>query len=96
MNVINMNVKQRTIKAPVSVSGTGLHTGESVTMTFNPAAEKHGYKFRRIDLPGQPIIDADVDNVTDTSRGTTLTQNGASVSTRLNMCLLRISWFGDR
>jgi hypothetical protein len=64
----NMNVKQRTIKAPVSVSGTGLHTGESVTMTFNPAPEKHGYKFRRVDLPGQPIIDADVDNVTDTSR----------------------------
>src|SRR6195952_1806175 len=76
-----MNVKQRTIKAPVSISGTGLHTGESVTMTFNPAAEKHGYKFRRIDLPGQPVIDADCDNVTDTSRGTTLTQNGASVST---------------
>src|SRR3954466_2423353 len=76
-----MNVKQRTIKAPVSVSGTGLHTGEFVTLTFNPAAEKHGYKFRRVDLPGQPIIDADVDNVTDTSRGTTITQNGASVST---------------
>src|SRR3954468_14360959 len=76
-----MNVKQRTIKEPVSVSGTGLHTGERVTMTFNPAPEKHGYKFRRIDLPGQPVIDADCDNVTDTSRGTTLTQNGASVST---------------
>lgn len=76
-----MNVKQRTIKAPVSVSGTGLHTGERVTMTFNPAPENHGFKFRRIDLEGQPIIDADVDNVTDTSRGTTITQNGASVST---------------
>ena len=76
-----MNVKQRTIKAPVSVSGTGLHTGQSVTMTFNPAGENHGYKFRRVDLPGSPVIDADVDNVTDTSRGTTLTQNGASVST---------------
>ncbi|RYD91600.1 MAG: bifunctional UDP-3-O-[3-hydroxymyristoyl] N-acetylglucosamine deacetylase/3-hydroxyacyl-ACP dehydratase [Sphingobacteriales bacterium] len=76
-----MNVKQRTIKAPVSVSGTGLHTGERVTMTFNPAAENHGYKFRRVDVEGQPIIDADVDNVTDTSRGTTITQNGASVST---------------
>src|SRR6201991_2473236 len=76
-----MNVKQRTIKAPVSVSGTGLHTGQRVTMTFNPAAENHGYKFRRIDLPGTPIIDADVDNVTDTSRGTTITQHGASVST---------------
>ena len=76
-----MNVKQRTIKAPVAVSGTGLHTGERVTMTFNPAPENHGFKFRRVDLEGSPIIDADVDNVTDTSRGTTLTQNGASVST---------------
>jgi UDP-3-O-[3-hydroxymyristoyl] N-acetylglucosamine deacetylase/3-hydroxyacyl-[acyl-carrier-protein] dehydratase len=76
-----MNIKQRTIKAAVSVSGSGLHTGEKVTMTFNPAAENHGYKFRRIDIPGMPIIDADVDNVTDTSRGTTISQNGASVST---------------
>ncbi|GAA4337438.1 bifunctional UDP-3-O-[3-hydroxymyristoyl] N-acetylglucosamine deacetylase/3-hydroxyacyl-ACP dehydratase [Mucilaginibacter gynuensis] len=76
-----MNIKQRTIKGPVSVSGTGLHTGERVTMTFNPAAENHGYKFRRVDIAGQPVIDADVDNVTDTSRGTTISQNGASVST---------------
>jgi UDP-3-O-[3-hydroxymyristoyl] N-acetylglucosamine deacetylase/3-hydroxyacyl-[acyl-carrier-protein] dehydratase len=76
-----MNIKQRTIKSPVSVSGTGLHTGESVTMTFNPAPENHGFKFRRIDLNGSPVIDADVDNVTDTSRGTTITQHGASVST---------------
>jgi UDP-3-O-[3-hydroxymyristoyl] N-acetylglucosamine deacetylase/3-hydroxyacyl-[acyl-carrier-protein] dehydratase len=76
-----MNIKQRTIKAPVSVSGSGLHTGEKVTMTFNPAAENHGYKFRRVDIEGMPIIDADVDNVTDTSRGTTISQNGASVST---------------
>ncbi|WP_299517625.1 bifunctional UDP-3-O-[3-hydroxymyristoyl] N-acetylglucosamine deacetylase/3-hydroxyacyl-ACP dehydratase [Mucilaginibacter sp.] len=76
-----MNIKQRTIKAPVSVSGSGLHTGEKVTMTFKPAPENHGYKFRRIDIEGMPIIDADVDNVTDTSRGTTISQNGASVST---------------
>lgn len=76
-----MNVKQRTIKAEVSVSGTGLHTGEFVNLTFKPAPENHGYKFRRVDIEGQPIIDADVDNVTDTSRGTTISQNGASVST---------------
>ncbi|MGF7040370.1 bifunctional UDP-3-O-[3-hydroxymyristoyl] N-acetylglucosamine deacetylase/3-hydroxyacyl-ACP dehydratase [Mucilaginibacter lappiensis] len=76
-----MNVKQRTIKSPVSVSGTGLHTGQRVTMTFNPAPENHGYKFRRVDMPGSPIIDADVDNVTDTSRGTTISQNGATVNT---------------
>ena len=65
----------------VTVAGTGLHTGEKVTMVFRPAPENHGYKFCRVDLPGAPIIDADVDNVTDTSRGTTISQNGASVST---------------
>ncbi|MGB4776654.1 MAG: bifunctional UDP-3-O-[3-hydroxymyristoyl] N-acetylglucosamine deacetylase/3-hydroxyacyl-ACP dehydratase [Daejeonella sp.] len=76
-----MNIKQRTIKAEVSVKGVGLHTGQAVTMTFKPALENHGYKFKRIDLPGSPVIDADVDNVTDTSRGTTISQNGATVST---------------
>ncbi len=76
-----MNIKQRTIKSEVSVSGVGLHTGQPVTMTFKPAPVNHGYKFKRIDLPGTPVIEADVDNVTDTSRGTTISQNGASIST---------------
>lgn len=76
-----MNLRQRTIKSEVSVSGVGLHTGAKVNLTFKPAPENHGYKFRRVDLPGEPIIDADVDNVSDTSRSTTLSQNGASVST---------------
>ncbi|MEY3678272.1 MAG: hypothetical protein RI924_413 [Bacteroidota bacterium] len=76
-----MNIKQRTLKTEFSIAGVGLHTGEPVNMTFKPAADNHGYKFSRVDLPGKPVIDADVDNVTDTSRGTTITQNGASVST---------------
>ncbi|WP_432712620.1 bifunctional UDP-3-O-[3-hydroxymyristoyl] N-acetylglucosamine deacetylase/3-hydroxyacyl-ACP dehydratase [Pedobacter sp.] len=76
-----MNVKQKTIKAEISVSGVGLHTGANVTLTFCPAPDNHGFKFQRTDLPGQPIVDADCDNVTDTARGTTITQNGASVST---------------
>ncbi len=76
-----MNVKQTTLKAPVTVTGVGLHTGKQVTMTFKPAPENHGYKFQRIDLEGSPIIEADVDYVTDTSRGTTITHHGASVST---------------
>ena len=50
-------------------------------MTFKPAPENHGYKFKRIDIEGHPIVDADVDNVTDTSRGTNIAQNGASVNT---------------
>lgn len=76
-----MNDKQHTIKAPVTVSGIGLHTGVQATMTFCPAPINHGYKFQRIDLPGQPIVDADVDNVVDLSRGTTIEQNGARVNT---------------
>jgi UDP-3-O-[3-hydroxymyristoyl] N-acetylglucosamine deacetylase/3-hydroxyacyl-[acyl-carrier-protein] dehydratase len=76
-----MNVKQKTIKSEISVTGVGLHTGANVTLTFCPAPDNHGFKFQRIDLPAQPIVDADCDNVTETARGTTITQNGASVST---------------
>lgn len=74
-------MKQTTIKKAVSISGVGLHTGESVTLTFLPATENHGIKFQRVDLPGQPVVDADVDNVVDTSRGTTIEQNGARIAT---------------
>jgi UDP-3-O-[3-hydroxymyristoyl] N-acetylglucosamine deacetylase / 3-hydroxyacyl-[acyl-carrier-protein] dehydratase len=74
-------MKQTTIKKSVSVEGVGLHTGQIVTMIFNPAKDYYGIKFQRIDLPDQPFIDADVDNVVDTSRGTTLEQNGARVAT---------------
>ena len=76
-----MNVKQRTIKSETSISGVGLHTGKPARITFKPAPENHWYKFKRIDLENQPLIDVDADNVTDTARGTTISQNGASVST---------------
>jgi len=76
-----MAEKQKTIKAPVSVSGVGLHTGKKATLTYKPAPENHGYKFQRIDLEGSPIINADINNVVDTKRGTTLEQNNARVNT---------------
>ena len=76
-----MSVKQRTIKTAVTISGVGLHTGKQTNLTFRPAPDNHGYKFQRVDLPGNPIINADVDNVVDTSRGTTLEQNGARIHT---------------
>lgn len=76
-----MSIKQRTIKNVVTVSGVGLHTGKQVNLTFRPAPADHGYKFQRVDLPGNPVINADVDNVVDTSRGTTLEQNGARIHT---------------
>jgi len=76
-----MHLKQHTIKKPVSLSGVGLHTGVDVHMTFLPAKANYGFKFQRIDLDGQPIVDADVDNVVDLSRGTTIEQNGARINT---------------
>ncbi len=77
----NITPKQTTLQSTIELSGVGLHTGASVKLKLNPAAENHGYKFRRVDLPNMPIIEADCDLVTDTSRGTTLEKNGASVST---------------
>jgi UDP-3-O-[3-hydroxymyristoyl] N-acetylglucosamine deacetylase/3-hydroxyacyl-[acyl-carrier-protein] dehydratase len=76
-----MTVKQRTIQKPVTVKGKGLHTGVEVSLTFNPAPENHGYKFRRTDLDNQPIISAVAENVVDTSRGTTIEEKGVRVST---------------
>ncbi|MCC5919424.1 MAG: bifunctional UDP-3-O-[3-hydroxymyristoyl] N-acetylglucosamine deacetylase/3-hydroxyacyl-ACP dehydratase [Cyclobacteriaceae bacterium] len=76
-----MNEKQHTIKESVSLSGIGLHTGERCNLTFLPAAPFHGIKFQRVDLEGQPIIEADVDYVVDVSRGTTLEKDGARVYT---------------
>jgi UDP-3-O-[3-hydroxymyristoyl] N-acetylglucosamine deacetylase/3-hydroxyacyl-[acyl-carrier-protein] dehydratase len=76
-----MNVKQHTIKSPVSISGVGLHTGVKVNMTFVPAPPNHGIVFQRVDLEDQPTVEADVDYVVDLSRGTTIEKNGARVST---------------
>lgn len=73
--------KQHTVAKSVSISGTGLHTGQHGTLTFHPADIDHGIKFRRIDVNGQPIVDARVENVIDTSRGTTIAQNGVKVYT---------------
>ncbi|MDX2431684.1 MAG: UDP-3-O-acyl-N-acetylglucosamine deacetylase, partial [Bacteroides sp.] len=76
-----MAEKQRTLKAPIKFAGKGLHTGVEVNMTFVPAPDSHGYIFKRTDLPGQPLINALAEYVVDTSRGTTIEENGATVST---------------
>ena len=73
--------KQRTLKNRVSVKGAGLHTRQCGTLTFNPAPVNSGIRFRRIDLENQPIIEADVDNVIDTARGTTLGKGGVKIYT---------------
>jgi UDP-3-O-[3-hydroxymyristoyl] N-acetylglucosamine deacetylase/3-hydroxyacyl-[acyl-carrier-protein] dehydratase len=73
--------KQHTLSESISISGTGLHTGVLVDMTLHPANPGFGIQFQRVDLPNQPVIKADCDLVTDTSRGTTLQIGDAKVST---------------
>ena len=72
---------QQTIIKNSTISGVGLHTGIVTNVTFKPAKVDHGIVFQRIDLKNKPTIKADVDNVTDVSRGTTLEENNAKIST---------------
>ena len=74
-------LKQKTLGGSFSLKGKGLHTGVNLTVTFNPAPDNHGYKIQRIDLEGQPIIDAVAENVGETTRGTVLVKNDIKVST---------------
>lgn len=76
-----MTENQKTIKKAISFSGHGLHTGTEVKLTLSPAPEDHGYQFIRTDLNDRPVIKAIAENVTETSRGTTLEENSVSVST---------------
>lgn len=76
-----MHTQQRTLAEAITFEGIGLHTGEYNRMTVQPAPAGHGYKFQRLDLEGTPTIDADVDRVVGTQRGTTLEQHGARVHT---------------
>lgn len=81
MAIIKTDVKQKTIKNKVSLTGVGLHTGKEVTLTFLPAPANSGYSFKRIDLEGSPIIEADASYVTNTQRGTCLEKNGVIIQT---------------
>ena len=73
--------KQKTLKGSFSLCGKGLHTGLSLTVTFNPADENTGYRIQRIDIEGQPIINAVAERVVDTQRGTVLAKGDVRVST---------------
>lgn len=76
-----MLTKQRTISNEISVTGIGLHTGNHSTMTFKPAPENYGIRFKRVDLKNSPEILADIDHVIDISRGTTIAVGEAEVRT---------------
>ena len=74
-------VKQTTIKNQISLTGVGLHTGKEVTMVFKPAPANNGFTFVRVDLEGQPIIEADANYVVNTQRGTNLEKLGVKIQT---------------
>jgi len=79
--MVNTEFKQTTIAKEVSLIGVGLHTGKEVTLTFKPAEVNSGYSFKRIDLEGSPSIEADVNYVSNTQRGTCLEKNGVTIQT---------------
>ncbi|WP_072945955.1 bifunctional UDP-3-O-[3-hydroxymyristoyl] N-acetylglucosamine deacetylase/3-hydroxyacyl-ACP dehydratase [Flavobacterium granuli] len=74
-------VKQKTIKTEISLTGVGLHTGKEVKMTFKPAPVNNGFTFVRVDLEGQPVIEADANYVVNTQRGTNLEKLGVQIQT---------------
>jgi len=79
--MVNTKHKQTTIAKEVSLKGVGLHTGKEVTLTFIPSDVNNGYSFKRIDLEGNPIIEATANNVSNTQRGTCLEKNGVIIQT---------------
>lgn len=74
-------MNQITLKGEFTLTGKGLHTGLEITARFLPAPENHGYKFKRVDLEGEPVIDALAENVVATNRGTVIAKGEARVST---------------
>ena len=76
-----MTNNQTTIKSPISLDGVGIHTGKNVKLTFNPAEADTGYVFKRVDLDGNPLIEALSKYVVNTQRGTTLEKNGIKLKT---------------
>ena len=81
MGIVKTEIKQKTIQNRVSLTGVGLHTGKDVTMTFSPAPVNSGFSFKRLDLEGSPVIEADANFVTNTKRGTCLEKNGVVIQT---------------
>ena len=93
--------KQLTLKESFTLKGKGLHTGQFITATFNPAPENHGYKIQRTDVEGQPIIECLAENVGNTQRGTVLVKDDVKISTiehamaalyalRVDNCLIQL------
>ncbi len=87
-----MTDKQRTLNETVTLKGIGLHTGAHVEIRIIPAEANSGIKFKRVDIDNQPTINASVDKVINTERGTTIKENGASITT-IEHCLASLAGY---
>lgn len=58
---------QKTIAQVVTLKGVGIHTGNKVTLTLNPAPTDSGVTFIRTDIAGAPRIKANVGSLLLTS-----------------------------
>lgn len=87
--------KQKTLASEFSLQGKGLHTGLDIHITFKPAPENHGYKIKRTDLEGQPVLDALAENVINTQRGTVIGKNDVQVSTIEHAMAALYAWEVD-
>ena len=87
--------KQKTLASEFSLQGKGLHTGLDIHITFKPAPENHGYKIKRIDLEGQPVLDALAENVIHTQRGTVIGKNNVQISTIEHAMAALYAWEVD-
>ncbi len=79
--IVKTDRKQKTLAQEISLKGVGLHTGKEVKLTFKPAPENFGFAFKRVDLEGEPVIEADANYVSNTQRGTCLEKNGVKIQT---------------
>lgn len=86
-------LQQQTLREPISFSGIGLHSGNRVNLTFLPASPNSGIRFRRVDLEGKPEIEANIDNVSETNRSTTLSKGNVKVHT-IEHVLATLAGFG--
>jgi len=74
-------VKQKTLQSSFTLRGQGLHTGYDIEITFKAAPVDTGYRIKRVDLEGEPVIEAVAENVVHTQRGTVLGVGNVTVST---------------
>ena len=87
--------KQKTLASEFSLQGKGLHTGLDIHITFKPAPENHGYKIKRTDLEGQPVLDALAENVINTQRGTVVGKKDVQISTIEHAMAALYAWEVD-